>query len=163
MKKYKWIVILTNLIIVIGIFNYSVIDKEKTISDGILILLELAPVDPRSLMQGDYMRLEYKISEMRSDEIQFIPTSGYCIVLIDNNGVASIRRYQDSPDPLNNNEHPIKYRKNGRSINIGAESYFFQEGEDMKFNQAKYGGLRVDKKGNSVLTGLYDKNRQKIE
>ena len=49
-----------------------------------------------------------------------------------------------------------------RSINIGAESYFFQEGDAEKFEKAVYGGLRVDNKGNSVLVGLFDENKKQI-
>ena len=48
-------------------------------------------------------------------------------------------------------------------VQIGANSYFFQEGEDEKYADAKYGGVRIDEKGNSVLVGLYDSNRRKIE
>jgi len=32
---------------------------ERILSDGRVLLLELAPVDPRSLMQGDYMALQF--------------------------------------------------------------------------------------------------------
>ena len=60
MKKYSRILIIANLILLLGYFNWSVYKKEQTLKDGQLILLQLAPVDPRSLMQGDYMRLSYK-------------------------------------------------------------------------------------------------------
>ncbi|MFX7329222.1 GDYXXLXY domain-containing protein, partial [Acinetobacter baumannii] len=33
--------------------------KEMLLKEGQLVLLPLAPVDPRSLMQGDYMALRY--------------------------------------------------------------------------------------------------------
>ena len=54
---------MVNLIILLGLFNNSILQKEELLSNGQLILLELVPVDPRSLMQGDYMRLRYAISE----------------------------------------------------------------------------------------------------
>ena len=57
MKKYSRILIIVNLILLLGYFNWSVYQKEQTLKDGQLVLLQLAPVDPRSLMQGDYMRL----------------------------------------------------------------------------------------------------------
>lgn len=60
MKKYSRILIIVNLILLLGYFNWSVYQKEQTLKDGQLVLLQLAPVDPRSLMQGDYMRLNYK-------------------------------------------------------------------------------------------------------
>ena len=62
------------------------------------------------------------------------------------------------------NEVKIKYFNGTKwSYNIGAESYFFQEGEGKKYEKAKYGGLRVDDEGNSVLIGLFDKNLKQIK
>src|SRR5690606_19512775 len=40
---------------------HAVLGFERTLRDGQLVLLELAPVDPRSLMQGDYMALRFAV------------------------------------------------------------------------------------------------------
>ena len=69
MKKYSRILIIANLLLLLGYFNWSVFKKEQTLKDGQLVLLHLAPVDPRSLMQGDYMRLNYEINSSPSDFI----------------------------------------------------------------------------------------------
>ena len=162
MKKYKWIIILINLIILLVLFNNSILQKEELLSDGQLVLLELAPVDPRSLMQGDYMRLGYAISDnINSDSIS---KRGFCVVTLEENGIARKVRIQENKTPVNDNEFLLEYtsRKWG-GINIGAESYFFQEGEAAKYENAKYGGIKVDDQGNSLLIGLYDENRKKIE
>ena len=45
MKKYSRILIIANLILLLGYFNWSVYKKEQTLKDGQLILLQLAPVD----------------------------------------------------------------------------------------------------------------------
>ena len=37
--------------------------SEYLLSHGKLIKLQLQPLDPRSLIQGDYVRLRYLISE----------------------------------------------------------------------------------------------------
>lgn len=162
MKKYKWIIILVNLIILLGLFNNSIIKKETLLSDGKLILLELAPVDPRSLMQGDYMRLRYAISE--NIKYDSISKRGFCVVKLEKNGIAKKVRIQDDRTPINEKEYLIEYTSKGwRGINIGAESFFFQEGEADKYENAKYGGIKVDNQGNSLLIGLYDENRIKIE
>lgn len=162
MKKYKWLIIFINLLILLGVFNYAVLQKEVLLSGGKLILLELAPVDPRSLMQGDYMNLSYAISqEINSDSIA---KTGFCIVKLDSNGVAKKVRIQETETPLYPNEYLIKYTsKRWQGINIGAESFFFQEGNAVKYQNAKYGGIRVDAKGNSLLIALYEKNLKKIE
>jgi uncharacterized membrane-anchored protein len=48
-------------------------------------------------------------------------------------------------------------------LNIGAESYFFEEGQGEQFAQAEFGGLKVDDRGNSILVSLYDPNQQLIK
>jgi uncharacterized membrane-anchored protein len=73
-------------------------------------------------------------------------------------------RFQKDIAPLNEDEMLIKYNApDRRNVNIGAESFFFQEGHAEKYEQAKYGGIKIDGKGNSLLIGLYDEQRKKIE
>jgi uncharacterized membrane-anchored protein len=162
MKKYRWIVILLNLIFLLAYFNNTVAKKEELLEDGKLILLELAPVDPRSLMQGDYMQLRYKISQALSHDS--VPMRGFCVVGLDSNGVATKERLQADLTPLAEGEYLIEYTaENKWSINIGAESFFFQEGQAKKYENAKYGGVKIDKEGNSLLIGLYDDQLKRIE
>jgi uncharacterized membrane-anchored protein len=162
MKKYKWPIVFINLILLLVYFNYSIVKKEALLKEGQLVLLELAPVDPRSLMQGDYMRLRYTIS--RNNGNDDIPKRGYCIVKIDSNNIASKVRFQKDLSPLEEDEFPIEYTSpNSWNINIGAESFFFQEGDAEKYEKAKYGAVKIDAKGNSLLVGLYDENRTKID
>jgi len=162
MKKYKRILIIVNLILLLVLFNNSILQKETLLSNGQLILLELAPVDPRSLMQGDYMTLRYDISvNIDSDSIY---NKGFCVVKLDENRVAKKVRIQNHKEPLYTNEYLIKYTSTQwRGINIGAESFFFQEGKADKYQKTKYGGLKVDANGNSLLIGLYDEKQKKIE
>ena len=161
MKKYKWIIILINLFVLLVFFNISIVQKEKLLIDGQLVLLELVPVDPRSLMQGDFMRLNYDISNnINADSIS---KRGFCVVKLNKNGIAKKVRIQEKRTPLNKNELLIEYTyKERNGINIGAESYFYQEGVAEKYQKAKYGGVKVDNKGNSLLVGLYDEKRIKI-
>ncbi|MEL6559927.1 MAG: GDYXXLXY domain-containing protein [Bacteroidota bacterium] len=162
MKNFKAIIILLNLVLLLVFFNLDVLKKEKVLDEGQLILLKLMPLDPRSLMQGDYMNLRYAISATNSDE-EF-SKRGYCIVKLDENGVAEKVRLQESVEPISSGEYAISYTtRKWHGINIGAESYFFQEGEGEKYEEAKYGGIKVDGNGNSLLIGLYDENRVLIE
>jgi len=161
MKKYKWWLILFNLVMVLFLFNASIISKEKMLSNGKLVLLKLAPVDPRSLMQGDYMRLNYEISS--GINIDSIPQKGYCIVTLDKEGIAGRQRLQANITPLNTGEYAIKYRAENWNINIGAGSYFFEEGQSDKYAEAKFGAIRIDNEGNSLLVGLYDEKLRLIK
>jgi len=142
MKKYKIWIILLNLIILIIFINWSILKKEKTIKEGVLALFELAPVDPRSLMQGDYMNLRYAMA--RGNYKKENPSRGYCVIRLNENSVASNVRFQENASPLEEGEFLVKYFKNKRRINLGAESYFFEEGTGERYEEAKYGGLRID-------------------
>ena len=162
MKKYSRILIIVNLILLLGYFNWSVYQKEQTLKDGQLVLLQLAPVDPRSLMQGDYMRLNYK--EASSDLLdEQTGTRGYAILRTDSNQVGEIVRLQNTLEPVNDNELVIKYKIINRRLFVGAESFFFEEGQDTLYQKAVYGGLKVDDKGQSLLVGLYDEDFHLIQ
>ena len=157
MKKYSRILIIANLILLLGYFNWSVYQKEQTLKEGQLVLLQLAPVDPRSLMQGDYMTLNYDISSNFNSSTD--EKRGYCIVKLDAINNAEFVRLQPNKTPLNKGEYRIKYYQTEfGNIGLGAESYFFQEGKADIFENAVAGGIKVDNEGNSILIGLYDKN-----
>lgn len=162
MSKVKSIIILVNLALLLGYINWSIAAKENTLDTGQFVLLELAPVDPRSMMQGDYMRLTYSISVAPKNRPK-LAKRGYCIIKVDSNMVAKFVRYQDKLHPLKPEEQAIKYFSDGNlfvPVHIGAESYFFEEGTSRKYEQAKFGGLKIDSEGNSILIGLYDDKYQ---
>ncbi|MBS0976300.1 GDYXXLXY domain-containing protein, partial [Serratia rubidaea] len=57
----KWLtgaLVLAALLLV----NLSIYQKEQQLRQGRVAILQLAPVDPRSLMQGDYMALDYALA-----------------------------------------------------------------------------------------------------
>jgi uncharacterized membrane-anchored protein len=162
MKKYKQLFIILNLLLLLSYFAWAVIQKETLLKKGQLVLLELAPVDPRSLMQGDYMQLRYKISE--DFDAKGMPKRGYCVVRLDKNGIADGLRFQKHRSPLNPGEQLIEYASSdNRGIHIGAESFFFQEGQSKKYEKAKYGGIKIDSNGNSLLICLFDEHLLKLE
>ena len=164
MKKYSRILIIVNLILLLGYFNWSVFQKEQTLKDGQLVLLPLAPVDPRSLMQGDYMNLNYEVNSSSSALInEQTATHGYAILQTDSNQVGQLIRLQDALTPLNDNEIAIRYKIVNKRIFLDAESFFFEEGQDSLYQNARYGGLKIDDKGQSLLIGLYDENFQRIQ
>lgn len=159
MKISKWL-ILANAILVLAVINYQIFYKEKQLKEGELVLLRLAPLDPRSLMQGDYMELRYEI--VQNVNRDSIPTRGYLVVKLDSQRVAQMLRIQSHTRPLAEGEQLIRYYYHDWRLYIGAESYFFQEGQAQRFEEARYGGLKVDKSGGSLLIGLYNKEQQFI-
>ncbi|BDD08908.1 membrane protein [Fulvitalea axinellae] len=165
MGKIKTAVIIANLCLLAGYFVYSVSAKEKILADGKLVLLRLAPRDPRSLMQGDYMRLDYELArKMRDNNNKDLPKRGWCVLRVNAEGVADSIRLFTGNKPLASDEVKVRFDGANRfRISLGAESFFFQEGRGVAYRDAKYGGLRIDKGGHSVLVGLYNEDRKKIE
>ena len=168
MKNKRTIVIAVTLGLFALFFLRAIGKKEQTIKEGQLVLLELAPVDPRSLIQGDYMQLNYAINEqLRQTTIDrdAIQKRGYIMLALDSQQRGSFRRISTTlPNETTDTLFAVKYFNwDGFNLSVGAESYFFQEGKDTLYAKAKYGGLRVDSKGNSVLIGLYDQDLKRIE
>ena len=130
--------------------------------DGQLVLLQLAPVDPRSLMQGDYMSLNYKEASSALADQQ-TATLGYAVLQTDSNQVGKIVRLQNTLEPVNSDELVIKYKIVHHRLFLGAESFFFEEGQDTLYQKAMYGGLKVNDKGQNLLVGLYDKDFHRIQ
>ena len=86
MKPLFRALVAINLILLVAYFAWSVREKEILLSEGELLLFELAPEDPRSLIQGDYMALRYAVaSDWQNDSL---PKNGYIVVSKDENGVA---------------------------------------------------------------------------
>ncbi len=139
---------------VLGFVGVGVYGKETLIRTGEPVLLELAPVDPRSLIQGDYMDLRYKIAaDLEQSEL---PWRGKLVIRLDEQGVAHFVRVDDGT-PLAADERLLAYYKHEWTLDLGAPSYFFQEGTAERYQAAEYGELRVDDAGNSILVGLRDK------
>ena len=136
------------LALVLVSVNVSIVAKERIKSQGERIYLELAPVDPRSLMQGDYMALRFEIANHISTE-----TSGSAALQVDARGVATLHA-----DPNASGLH-IRYRIRNGQVWLGTNAYFFEEGTTRRFDGARYGEFRVDRdSGEAVLVGLADKN-----
>jgi uncharacterized membrane-anchored protein len=55
-------VALVSLVVILALVNWSIFGKEKQLAEGKIVYLDLAPVDPRSLMQGDYMALRFQLA-----------------------------------------------------------------------------------------------------
>jgi uncharacterized membrane-anchored protein len=56
------IALLAGLLILVAV-NFSIAGKERLLAEGRVVYLQLMPVDPRSLMQGDYMALRFGVAE----------------------------------------------------------------------------------------------------
>ena len=143
----------TTLLVLVAV-NLLIVKKEETLANGRTMLLRLVPVDPRSLIQGDYMVLRYAIARNIS-EAQ-LQDKGHIVVSLDENHVAKFVRVHKG-ESLQAGEHLLFYRNRG-GVRLGAESFMFQEGDAELYSEARYGELKVDESGASVLVGLRGKD-----
>ena len=165
MKRAATWLVLAGAVVVLGAANYTIWQRQQIVDHGRPVLLELRPVDPRSLIQGDYMALAYAETIFPgADERSALSRRGSFVVTLDADSVATFARLDDG-GPLASNEARIKYKliDERGGIRLGAESYFFQEGQAAVFADADYGVLHVDEVGNSVLIGLAGEDKQVIE
>jgi len=142
------IAIVASLALVLVAVNFSIVAKERIKTNGEQIYLELAPVDPRSLMQGDYMALRFAIASQISTE-----QSGSAGLQVDDNRLAKLHPEQGAPGLR------IRYRIRNGQVWLGTNAYFFEEGNAGRYAGARYGEFRVDREtGEAVLVGLADKD-----
>lgn len=139
-------------LLVLGVVNVLVLQKEQLSTHGQVLFLELAPVDPRSLIQGDYMRLQYAISREVDNNSE--ARDGFIVIRLDASNIAQYVRIHDQHTPLAQNELLLPFRVRAFDVRIGPESFFFQEGHATYYNNARYAELRVSKSGDVLLTGL---------
>lgn len=159
-----WLVLL-GAVLVLTVANYTIWQRQQVVDNGQPILLELRPVDPRSLIQGDFMALAYADSVFPPSAMRpELPGRGSFIVSLDARNMATFARLDDGSQP-GPAEARIKYKLVDRfgGIKLGAESFFFEEGQAAIYSNAEYGLLHVDEVGNSVLVGLADENGTLIQ
>ena len=162
LDRRSWIgVALTTVILVL--FNFSIHDKEQTIANGETLFLELAPADPRSLMQGDYMRLRFAVEDMAyASRPQGPERRGYLVLRGTAENVAEFVRFHDG-ESLEPDERLVRFHPRYNSIRIVPDAFFFQERHGEFYEDARYGAFRFDDRGRYLLVGLADNDRALIE
>lgn len=147
---------LVGALLVLGGVNYSMYAKERIKREGETILLELAPVDPRSLMQGDYMALRFRIADDLNSE-RGKPTHRFDVddrsigLQLDATRVATLAT-AEVKSPLR-----MRYRIRDEGVWLGTNAYFFEEGSAQRYAPARYGEFRLDREsGEAVLVGMRD-------
>lgn len=140
---------------VLAVANIGIWQKENLIAHGQPVFVELAPADPRSLMQGDFMRLNFSLPGdvgAMSDEI-VSAARPHVVARRDERGIATVLRLHTDA-PLAANELLIELApKDGRWILV-SDAWFFKEGEASRWEKAKYGEFRVEPSGRALLVGL---------
>ena len=157
-KMHGLIAVVVCLLILVFV-NLSISGKEQHLAQGRVVYLDLVPVDPRSLMQGDYMALNFDIAvqanRMMPDKTAM--DDGYVIVTVDERKIANFARLHDG-GTMADNEISLRYRLRNYQLKFATNGFFFQEGTGELYENAQYGKFRVDGKGELLLTNLCDEN-----
>jgi len=155
--------------------------KQYTLSTGQPVLLKTQPIDPRSLFSGDYVRLNYSVSQLRFDQIEgerdFRRGDTIYVVLRPGDEYwepVSVHRHQPSvpagqiaikgrvmsvqQQTFNRQERRTEAVK---SINVkyGIENYYVPEGEGRALERPKPGEIIsirvvVDRYGNAAIKAV---------
>lgn len=153
-RLQRWGIAATALT-VLAVANIGIWQKEALIAHGQTIYIGLAPADPRSLMQGDFMRLDFAIPEAARSRLAALSTAQRPRVVArrDSRGVATLLRPDDGSS-LGADELRIELtRKNGAWI-IVSDAWFFKEGQATRWAAARFGEFRIDLDGRALLVGL---------
>ena len=156
------------VLLVLGLTQRDVMQKETVIAQGQRIYIPLRPRDPRSIMQGDYMALNFSLpvesSSVQNDTVAQ-PSLGkrYAVARLDARGVATLQRLAVKDETLAGDELlvPLKYLKG--EWTVVTDAYFFPEGQGRVFNAARFGEFRALGRGKVLLVGLADEKLQRIE
>ena len=158
-------------LLVLAVLNFWVYRKELFLQTAEEVYFELSPLDPRSLMQGDYVRLNYKVMDdlyrefdrIRNARENELPESGKVVLRLDDRRVASFRGLWDG-GPLAEDERILHYSgRGGRRVHVASESFLFEEGQGETYEEARYGVFKLGKDGRTILRALVDENLVRIQ
>lgn len=178
MNRWRSVLLWIGLALALVVVNRGIAQREQLLREGTVLLLELAPVDPRSLMQGDYMALRFAAGDNISNALRTdgrMPrvdsdwratrggaNDGYAVFARDADGVGRFLREQPAATPRAANEVAVRYRQRGFDVRIASNAWFFAEGQAERYTPARYGELRVADEGAALLTGLRDAARKPL-
>ena len=165
--RWATALIATAAVACLALVNLDVQRKEAVVARGEAIYVPLVPVDPRSLMQGDYMDLRFDIptpvvGALADLNDRSVRRQADVVVQLDAQHQASVVRLAQAGEALGVNERrmPVK-RLKGQWVLV-TDAYFFPEGEGKRFEAARFGEFRVLADGRALLIGLVDGQRRPI-
>lgn len=142
--------------------------KQYTLNTGTPILLETQPIDPRSLFRGDYVRLNYTISNLNFGELdgddEFLRNDTIYVALQKDetywHAVSVHRQRPDVPEGQIIVKGRVIMRGTAMvSVKYGIENYFVPEGEgrDLERPSADHKvdlRIAVDRFGNAGIRAV---------
>lgn len=140
--------------------NVAIWQKQDLISHSRAVYVELAPLDPRSLMQGDFMRLRFRLPPGRESS-RSTPDALFAVGTIDQRGILTLVRYHNGT-PIGPHEMLIGLVEKHGQVQLVTDAWYFEEGTAAQWAKARFGEFRVDAKGKALLVGLRDPNLEPL-
>ncbi|MGE0699656.1 MAG: GDYXXLXY domain-containing protein [Hyphomicrobiaceae bacterium] len=142
----------------------SVASHERTLATGRKVYLELAPVDPRSLIQGDYMALRFKIAVDVARSMRPVPGAiAWALATVDERGVATFKSVSEVKPTPSAGEVVLPLHARRLGWIVATDAWFFEEGTAEKWQKARFGEMRVSPNGTALLAGMADQDLQAIK
>ncbi len=168
------------LVLVLLLVNLRVYQAESLLANGQRVVLALAPVDPRSLVQGDYMALRFDVAAQAKQALGDAPPAvaasirkqggGYLVLRAGADGIFTLQSLVTQP-PTDGNASAdvpapdtaiLSFDLRGERIRIVTDAWFFAEGQAGLYAQARFGEFRVGSDGRGLLLRLLDEAQRPL-
>jgi uncharacterized membrane-anchored protein len=155
-------IVATALLVMVAA-NVAIRQKEQLIATGQPVFVRLAPVDPRSLMQGDYMRLDFALPPQARDDAGGLldRRRPHVVGRRDARNVVTVLRLHQG-EPLAADELRIELTPMHGDWVLVSDAWSFPEGEAARWSRARFGEFRVDANGRALLVGLRGANLEAL-
>lgn len=173
--KQGWLALAAVAAVQSGVLAYMVYDRVSLLKSGREITIDVVPVDPRSLFRGDYVILNYPLSQVPLDASNELPRPGeivYVTIAKRNDGWETVAVGDRHPGEAGEERAVLKgrierswvgggggERRAQARVRYGIESYFVPEGEgkelERQVRDRKIAALvAVGRDGTAAIKGL---------
>jgi uncharacterized membrane-anchored protein len=151
---------LASAVLMLVSVNWQIWQQEDLLARGRSVYFEIGPVDPRSLMQGDYMAISFPAL---APVVRGCRDQPVCDVVIklDERGVVISARQQDQLRPAAD-ELAVRLTVRNGQLAPGSSEWFFAEGEAQRWAKARYAQFRILPDGRSALSQLHRPQLEKL-
>ncbi|WP_182004539.1 GDYXXLXY domain-containing protein [Acinetobacter lactucae] len=170
MKKYFSLILALATML---FFAALVVKNEWHLHHSKSIFIELKPVDPRSILQGDYMALAYELhlqslkalagSESEAlEQVVFNRSSVPAKIILDSQNRV-VRTILDINNSFAGQRLILKNPENRlQALYPASRSFLFAEGLAQCYEKAKYAEFKVNPKGEAILFDLRGEGLQSL-
>jgi uncharacterized membrane-anchored protein len=135
--------------------GHAIWSAEAALRSGTRAYVELRPADPRSLMQGDYMALDFRIRPTGQNVGTPEPGRKYwALASLDGRGVVTVDAITTERPRTADKQIALRINVRGGRWSIGPNAWFFREGTANRWTGACFGEFRIGADGTATLVAL---------